>query len=265
MTREKIAEYLQELSTAEFALVFCERMDGKSNKWNYSKHNHSYLEIIFFLSGHIVVDASNEQLQLKTYGVLFYPPGVIHQELKNPHINQEVIALGIQSNQPCSLQEAFLTSDTKGIFSFLFNQIYENAYHKGSQSEELKKCYIEALLLNASQKFSDEEQAPFDVVHSVTEYINHHFFQQITLEQVSDLVAVSPSYLIRLFHREMHTTPMQYLAKIRIRTAEGLLRSTSYTIAEIAQKVGYEEASYFWRVFKRYTGYAPSAYRLIEP
>ncbi len=261
MTREDIASYVNEINKNVGNLVFCEKMDGNSERWNYHKHSHPYLEIIFFLSGNLLVDTIDEHLRLKTYGVLFYPPGVPHQEIRNPHLNQEVIAIGIQSEAEHTPKSAFLTSDSNGIFKFLFNQIYDNYYQSRPQSSTLCKLYVQALLCTASQRFSEEGQAPYDVAHIVSDYIRNNFMEALTLEQLASLVSVSPSYLIRIFRKELGTTPMHYLCSTRIHTAKSLLQASSLSIDEIAQHVGYQDTSYFWRVFKRMTGISPSGYR----
>ena len=59
------------------------------------------------------------------------------------------------------------------------------------------------------------------------------------------------------------TTPMKYILSIRIRNAQALLETTDYNISNIASMVGYENAFYFSRLFKKQKGLSPAAYRKI--
>lgn len=68
-------------------------------------------------------------------------------------------------------------------------------------------------------------------------------------------------YLRKLFKKEMGISPLEYMTDLRMKTAEKLLTAmwtNEYTISEIAQMCGYEDALYFSRVFKKYYGCAPS-------
>ena len=261
MTKTEICTYLDELSEHPFELVWCERMNGSSDHWNYQKHQHSYLEIIFFLNGRLEVDTPTERLNVKTYSLLFYPPGVEHRELKSQALDQEVIAFGVKAACAHVPAEAFLTSDRDGRFPFLCSQIYENFYHPASRSEALCDLYLRALLCTASQQFSEEHAVPYNVAHTISEYIQHNFMMDLSLEQLADLAFISPSYLSRIFQKEFHTTPMKYVKETRLREAGSLLKTTSFSVSEIAERVGFASVSYFWRAFKQEYGVSPSEYR----
>ncbi len=75
------------------------------------------------------------------------------------------------------------------------------------------------------------------------------------------MVFVSPSYLFRLFKKKMGVTPMRYRNLVRIDKAKLLLLDRTLTIEEVAERVGFEDAKYFARVFKKETGASPSAFR----
>ena len=75
------------------------------------------------------------------------------------------------------------------------------------------------------------------------------------------MAAMSENSLLRHFSGMIGITPMQYLARLRIRCAATLLHNTEMPVAEIAENAGFADPAYFSRVFRRETGMTPLDYR----
>lgn len=101
-----------------------------------------------------------------------------------------------------------------------------------------------------------------DVIGGILEkpliYINEHYDQDITLEQLAELGGVTKQHFCRVFREKLKMRPMEYLARKRISVARGLLLSTQLSVAEIGKQVGYESITYFGMVFKKYEGISPT-------
>ena len=72
---------------------------------------------------------------------------------------------------------------------------------------------------------------------------------------------MSVNWFIHSFKSVMKVPPMQYIVSLRIAAAKGYLENSNKNIAEISATVGYDNALYFSRLFKKYTGLTPSEYR----
>ncbi len=83
----------------------------------------------------------------------------------------------------------------------------------------------------------------------------------ITIKHLSQEVALSPYYLIRLFRRTYRQTPHQYLIQLRITRAKELLSSSERSITDICADVGFESLGSFCTLFRKSVGLSPSAYR----
>ena len=92
-------------------------------------------------------------------------------------------------------------------------------------------------------------------------YIQGHFQQPVTLEQLADMVHVVPNYLSRVFNHDMHQSIPAYLHQLRIQYACKCLRTSSLKIHEIASLSGFESIQHFRRVFKKTVGMTPQQYR----
>ena len=95
-------------------------------------------------------------------------------------------------------------------------------------------------------------------------YIRTHHMLNLTLEDVAAQVYVSPFYLSHMFKEKLGVTFVEYLTRVRVETAKNYLLNTQLPITAIAEKVGYEDASYFGKVFKKLTGVTPKGFRRGE-
>lgn len=96
----------------------------------------------------------------------------------------------------------------------------------------------------------------------IADYVDRHYADpDLSIDALSGIFKISPSYLSRIFKREKGTGVLPYLQSKRISQAMVLLSTTNLKIREIAQQVGYLNDQTFVRTFKNVTGCTPSAYR----
>ena len=99
------------------------------------------------------------------------------------------------------------------------------------------------------------------LVSEVIQYLNEHIGDKITLDDIVKKFSVNRNLLNELFVKETTMTCLNYFAKLRINLAQIMLAETELQISEIAGRVGYPDANYFIKVFKKQTGITPSSYR----
>lgn len=93
-------------------------------------------------------------------------------------------------------------------------------------------------------------------------YITAHYMEKVTLKTLARRLFVSENYLSKLFRQEMQTSFTEYLSRMRIERSVELLRDSELSLLEIAGVVGFEDQSYFTKVFKRITGETPKQYKV---
>lgn len=98
-------------------------------------------------------------------------------------------------------------------------------------------------------------------VKKTVEYINKHFNENITLNDMAEQNKISPYYLSRIFTKETGKNFVEYLNTIRIEKAKSLLLEDKYKYYEIAEMVGISDSHYFSKIFKKYTGFTPSQFK----
>ncbi|MFE1630701.1 helix-turn-helix domain-containing protein [Brevibacillus reuszeri] len=145
-------------------------------------------------------------------------------------------------------------------------QIVEQIEQKWSMRQGLEGFHANALLQGLlyellKQLQNDGYQHPSEAVSTVMKYIDAHYNQQLRLNQLAELVHSSSRQLQRWFKQQKQIGPMEYVIKIRMKHAAQLLQHTAATIHEIAESIGYRNAFYFSRAFKKYYGFSPLYYR----
>lgn len=127
----------------------------------------------------------------------------------------------------------------------------------GELNEWFKEHLIEPVVSYVQGKQQREHE---QLIQKVVKYIEVNYHFDLSLDQCAQICGLSPHYLSRLFKKTMDVSFIEYLSKYRIDKSKELLGSTNLTVAEIAEKVGYQMKN-FIRVFKKHEGVTPGQYR----
>ncbi|MFC4600559.1 response regulator transcription factor [Cohnella hongkongensis] len=92
-------------------------------------------------------------------------------------------------------------------------------------------------------------------------YIKRHYAEELSLSDVAKFVHLTPAYLSSLFKKQTGENFNRYLIQVRVEKAKELLMTTDMKISDIAHAVGYPNASYFVRVFKKHEGTSPMEFK----
>lgn len=120
--------------------------------------------------------------------------------------------------------------------------------------------FLSQLMQEAHNQQPRPANSSTQYVLNAIKYIQFHFSQDISIDDIADSVGVSRSHLYRVFMSNVGQSPIDYLTDYRINEACQLLRTSQLSIAEIAVSVGFFDQFYFSRVFKKRKGMPPSRY-----
>ena len=118
---------------------------------------------------------------------------------------------------------------------------------------------VTTTLMDSVFDFTSSRHA--NIIHQSIQYLGTHYHEHITLEEMARQVFLSPPYFSRVFKQEVGESFNIYLNRLRIDRSKELLLQQNLRLGDIAQLVGFEDQSYFTKVFKKLVGVAPIRYR----
>lgn len=100
-----------------------------------------------------------------------------------------------------------------------------------------------------------------ELVKQVQTWLQQHYAQTFTLDELAQRFSVSKRTLIRRFNAALDSPPNAYLQSLRIEAAQKLLEETELTVDTVMSQVGYDDPSSFRRLFRKHSGLTPTEYR----
>ncbi len=127
--------------------------------------------------------------------------------------------------------------------------------------EQLRNWFTEKMAQACRNIMTRKEQQSSSVIDRAKDYISTHYNRDISLDDVSREVDISPYYFSKIFKDETGENFIEYLTNIRITKAKELLQTSDMSMKEICGSVGYADPNYFSRTFKKNVGVTPTEFK----
>lgn len=135
------------------------------------------------------------------------------------------------------------------------------AQSSSSHREARFSLLLEKLLLDLAEDLPGRQQPIPDYIFYLQKYMENHFTQPFTLDDLASFANVSKFHLSREFKRHTGFSPNEYLVELRLDRAKFLLKNSSLPIGQTAAIAGFSSYPNFLKLFKERTGMTPGAYR----
>lgn len=116
-------------------------------------------------------------------------------------------------------------------------------------------------VITKTMEYVEEVEKSQTIIEKAKKYIQEHYIEDITRNDVAAIVFLTPDYLAKMFKSETSVSIKEYINQCRIDKAKDLLRNSNANISMIASEVGFDNFSYFSTVFKKLTGTNPNLFR----
>ncbi len=226
-------------------------------------HWHEFYEIEYVTSGSGTVYINDKAYDLTPNTLLFLSPVDfekidVHSPLSiiNLAFGDELISSKLISLLPSS---AVVQNYPDTIFKLLLQEASINDKWYFNKYSRLVNCILIDIVRNFSKTNESMESAP---ILKALNYMHLNFKNQITLQQISKYVGLSPTYFSTVFGKKMNTSFKSYLSSLRLNYAAKLLIISDISTTEICYASGFNDFSNFARAFKGEFLVSPSKYRL---
>lgn len=253
-------------------------------------HWHAELEIVVIKKGTGLISVDFEKRTVSSGDIVFIRPGQLHSieqngarkmEYENIILKPELLISG--EADLCARQ--FITPLMKGelrCVTFLTPAVpgYPEISDCISRIDHLREkrpdgyqlavkgflFQLVFLLLSHRQKKSTSpvlQTKSLEKIKTILKYVEEHYADHITIDDMAAITFYSKSHFMKFFKAHMGTGFIEYLNDYRLTIAERLLRTSDATVLEIAEKSGFDNLSYFNRMFKRKYGQSPGKQRKL--
>ena len=243
---------------------FSHKLDfASSPKDEYTKHMHSFVEILYFVSGDVIYSIDGEKIKLKKGDCVFIRPGRFHFADVNKNISYERYVLKFPENLiPNSIKDKLysgltiynLNKKTEEIFKSLdeYYSLLNDDYMETICISKLLELLVNLVSSNQKKNKINNDS----LIQKITNYIQEHIEENITLNKISLDLSYSMSYLSNYFNDEMHISIMKYIRTKRIIYAHSLILS-GIKPKEVCERMNFNDYSTFYRQYLKIEGISP--------
>ncbi len=257
------------------------------------RESHDFWELVYADKGQILCEAEEKIFPLNEGEILFHKPNEAHSLRANGLVAPNVFIISFVcksesvrffENRKLKLDKRFL----RFIYAIIeeskrtFDLPYSDPALKKMKllaapalgGQQMIKNYLEILLIsimrNETEKpdteivFLPRESLGERVSEQVAKYLQTHVYEKLDVADVCAALHYNKSYIFRQFKQATDCSVMAYFVKLKIEESKRLLRETSLSVSEIANRLSFDTPNYFSKVFKKHTGYTPMRYKKMR-
>lgn len=223
--------------------------------------------LIFPLGGNAWIHAGEERFFMTAGRILHVSKEhILHIEnCGNADFKYAVVQYGV--DETGMAEKVYHTSfllriSESGLYRRPIEQLLEVQALPGAMAALNRRALFYQLLQCCIEGARDQQlQSTVETMDLIIKYIQDNFQEKINVTKIAEKYDLERRRLAYLFEKHTGLSPNTYITEFRISKAKNLLERAELSIAEVAERVGYDDCFYFSRVFKKQTGQSPSIYR----
>ena len=226
--------------------------------------------LLYITDGIMTANIEGNKIPVKAgMGIVYYPNSHYEYSFTNECSYISYYWVHFTGNQAEILLKRFGLEDKAifniGVHNSIINLFDKMAYEIIGRKDDFAfaaASYIPQILFHIKRySIPDKKQKLRHLLNNSIEYINQNFNQDISVEKLSEMDNFSPSRYRVVFKELTGLSPKNYVTGLRLRTACQYLRQTNFPLTMISELCGYENQTYFCRIFKKELKTTPSQYR----
>lgn len=226
-------------------------------------------QLLYVERGNIHMEFEGKNFLLKDGELLLIPPRIYQKYYTVPNKEHKDFWIHFSGAQVPALLKKISVSPLQPVYlgeninlanditnMALLMQIKQPGYEMKSLS-----IFYDIFYILYSDIVSARQSSNYFQIKAAIEFIHRHYSEIRTISELAEKCSLSVSRFQYLFKAEFGKSALKYITELKIAQAKRLLVQTDYSIREIAEILGFEDALYFSKVFKHYTGTAPKYFK----
>lgn len=247
---------------------------SESTSYNPSVQHHAHQRELylfeFVLKGNGFVEVDSQAYDSVSDSYFMIPPNTENKYWSAPGLIQEKIFFICRGSLVKSLLEiyglesSYLVKDAGSLVKY-FNNMLILARQYGERKDREAALVFHKFIQEAHSVVYRDEEAPLPpIVQALHKLLDMHLEKKIDFSLINKEIPYSQAYMVRLFKKHMGVTPHEYILRRRLETAQLLLRHSTLSIKEIAERLVFSDQYHFSNYFKKCFGVSPSQFRKPE-
>ena len=255
--------------------------------YEYIGEKHDFWELVYVDKGEIIIDVEDEQFKLEQGNIAFHQPNEFHNLHANGIVAPNIVIVTFKCKSPAmnffkkrimplsDIEKGFLSvviKESINSFSSPLEDTFLTQLTRRDETyfgaEQMISLSLEQLLISLYRNFGKLQKNTTtlkrgihqDVVNNILQYMNDHFCEKITLDEIATAINISKSGMSTIFKNRMGESVMNYFSKMKIDISKTMIREGKYNISQISSYLGFDSIHLFSRTFKRITGMTPIEY-----
>lgn len=276
-------KYIKKRGTLYFPIDYY-HLDEKSPQYIMMPHWHDEFEIIRVCKGYLTFSIQHEIFHAHEHDVVIVNSGFLHSgepfgcEYESIVFDFSIFGGKIRKIKFIELLEDhaiflnyYYSEQDHKIFYSIIEQLFVTIREKKDGFElsvlgdilrmlgylEKQKCFY------TIGRYDVEKYKKITIMKQVLTFIEEHYMEPITLEQLSFVAEMSSTYFCHFFFTMTEKTPIEYIINYRVEKACDLLSNTRKSISEVAFQSGFHDVSHFIKTFKKQKGVTPKHYQVM--
>ena len=247
------------------SLIYISKTEINKN-YKATLHSHPNLEILYIIDGEGFIETTNKKIPVKKEDLVFINPNSNHQEISNKHLS--FFAIGLNKMEIFSKEKFTKKIITKNDsnFYYLYETIYNEALSKKEKYDLIINNCLDNILIylerNMNLLINTSSNSESDLISNIKYVIDNNFSLNIKLKDIASRFSTSVSSISHQYKKETNMTIIEYKLNKQLEEAYNLINVSNMTISQIAYSVGFNNQSYFNKMFKKKYYYSPKQMRL---
>ena len=280
------------LSNKNFPLIYKHKRDSPPPDREIPNHLHDCLEMNRIVSGKARIFVNGRIIPVSAGDILLFSSHELHSWAVSPEGAEWKV---LMFDKKLIWSDTFSLMEYKYLLPFIFignsdtgklkadweitNKVkmllrkVDKLYSERSEGYELeikanlllvlsKLYHFFALQKNLNREY---DRNGFFKLYSVQKYVKDHLFEPISLETAADIAGMQKNHFSIFFKKTIGINFSDYIIRLKLFHAIHIIENTNRTISDILYECGFNNESYFYRIFKKVTGRSPSFFRNISP